>query len=801
VSGGGDHLLWFDEPAGSWTEALPLGNGVLGAMLYGDPRVELIQLNDGRAWSGSPASELAEPQIDPLVAADSLASARSAVSHGDYARADAALKKLQHRYSQTYLPFADLQIDINPAAAGEISDYRRTLDLRTATHEVSYLLEGSRITQRSFVSAAHGVMVVTLESAVPLSARLTVSSQLRVISEEADGAGAQLLLKMPADVTPSHDEFADPVHYSDDDSLSQQGAVVMRVVHDGAATGRGHDIVMRTITKATIYLATETTFVAVGIAPAGDATDAAERARVRVDEAVRVGRDSIYRAHLRDHSELYARSTAHTGADVALPTGSRLLRANEDPRGVLRADPGLAGLLFNYGRYLLISSSRAAGVAANLQGIWNERIQPPWSSNYTTNINLQMNYWLAETTNLPECLPPLFDLIDALVRTGTVTASRLYGSPGWAVHHNTDVWAYSQPVGLGSHDPKWAFWPLAGAWLVRHLWEHVLHGADDTFARDRAYGPIRSAAEFFLSWLVEQPDGSLGTSPSTSPENQFRARDGVIGSVARSSAFDLVVIGDLFDMLVSLAARLRIDGDPVVGAAERARTRIPDPTIGADGTVQEWADDFDFPDPHHRHVAHLYFLYPGDRAISPEFAVAASASLDARGDESTGWSLAWKLAMRARLGEADATSRLMSLIFRDMSLDRGPWIGGLYPNLFAAHPPFQIDGNLGFVAGLAECVVQSHRGRIDLLCAVPAELGEGSLKGIVARPGVEVSVEWELTAGGSVVLKRVTLQAIREAGVGSHRVRYGKWELEIRLEAGRAHVLSLADFVVAVPVH
>jgi alpha-L-fucosidase 2 len=795
VSVADSHSLWYAEPADRWTEALPLGNGVLGAMVHGDPLVELIQLNDGRAWSGSPASETAEPQIEPKVAEEAVAAARAAIDRHDYEAADNALKKLQHRYSQTYLPFGDLQIAFEPEGPGRISNYRRELDLRTATHEVRYHLDGSPVTQRSFVSAAHGVLVVTLHSTVPISVRLTVTSQLRILGEEADERGARLLLKMPADVTPSHDEFDDPIHYSDNDALSEQGALVMRVAHDGTASGHSHDVFLRDIRRATIYIATETNFVAVAEPPVGSAADAAARALYRAQGAVLAGADAIHAIHVRDHSELYGRASADTGNTPDIPTGERLVRANADPRGTLRADPALAGLLFNYGRYLLISSSRAAGVAANLQGIWNDQLQPPWSSNYTTNINLQMNYWMAETTNLPECLPPLFDLIEGLVKTGTRTASRLYGSPGWVAHHNTDVWAYSQPVGLGSHDPKWAFWPLAGAWLVRHLWERILHGADDSFARDRAYGPIRSAAEFFLSWLVEQPDGSLGTSPSTSPENQFRDGNGVVGSVARSSAFDLVVIADLFDMLIALSRLLGREDDPVAVAAAHARTRIPDPTVGADGTVQEWADDFEFPDPHHRHIAHLYFVYPGDRSLTPELKAAATLSLDARGDESTGWSLAWKLAMRARLEDAESVSRLIALMLRDMSIDRGPWIGGMYPNLFAAHPPFQIDGNLGFVAGLAECVVQSHRGSIDLLFAVPLELAEGSVRGVIARPGVEVSVEWETDAEGRIALHRVTLRSRDGRGLGVHLVRYRNHEMEVLLDRDSEVELSAADFL------
>ena len=421
-------------------------------------------------------------------------------------------------------------------------------------------------------------------------------------------------------------------------------------------------------------------------------------------------------------------------------------------------------------------------------------LQPPWSSNYTTNINIQMNYWLAEVANLPECLPPLFDLIDALVVTGQPTAQQLYAAPGWVAHHNTDVWAYSQPVGLGNHDPRWSFWPFAGAWLVRHLWERVEHGADDAFARDRAWGPIRGAAEFYLAWLLEQPDGTLGTAPSTSPENLFTAGNGMAAASATSSALDLILIADLFDMLTSLAERLGFVGDPVVARAAAARGRIPAPVVSSRGIVQEWRDDFELPDPHHRHLSPLYFLHPGAGPVDAELAAAASATLDSRGDESTGWSLAWKMIMRARLGEADKISSLLALFFRDMEVDRGPWIGGLYPNLLSAHPPFCIDGNFGYVAAIAECFMQSHAGVIELLPAVPPELATGSVEGLVARTGVEVDLVWRAGATGVPWLVEARLSAHGSRGSGTHQVRYAGQVREVTVPPGATVVLDGATF-------
>jgi alpha-L-fucosidase 2 len=783
-----------------WTEALPLGNGKLGAMLFGGGTIERLQLNDGTAWSGSPASEQEEPRIDAVEAASALADARGAIVVRDHLRATESLKRLQHRHTQTYLPFADVVVEQAANTAADSTDYRRSLNLITATHSVNAVVDNHPVRRSTFVSAGSRVLVHQFVSEAPdgVELRLSVSTLLRELGRTLSKGRAAVVLKMPSDVIPLHDQAPEPVVYSDDDARSLQGAVVVRWVHDGveeAATG-GESLRASGVRCATIFITTETTFTAIAANPEGTSAEALSTANEAIDRAVALGAAAIYARHCSDHDELYGRVELDLGSTTAsdIPTDERIRRGNADPEGVLVADPGLAALLFHYGRYLLISSSRVGGVPANLQGIWNPSLQPPWSSNYTTNINVQMNYWMAEIGNLPECLPPLFDLIDGLVHTGTETARRLYAAPGWVAHHNTDVWAYSQPVGGGMHDPKWAFWPLAGAWLVRHLWERLLHGGDDDFARDRAWGPIRSSAEFYLSWLVEQLDGTLGTSPSTSPENEFFTDDGRIASVARSSAFDLVVIADLLGMVVQLADRLRVEGDPVVEEAREALPRLARPEIGPGGAVKEWADDFEFPDPFHRHLAHLYFLYPGNGPMTAELAAAAALSLDQRGDESTGWSLAWKLAMRARLGQACKVSDLLGLVFRDMELDRGPWVGGLYPNLFAAHPPFQIDGNFGFVSGLAECLVQSHDATIELLKAVPRELATGSVRGLVARPGIEIAIDWVADEDGIPHLVVATLRAMVPSAVGEHRVRYANRELLVWVGTDSARIVRAADF-------
>jgi alpha-L-fucosidase 2 len=805
--------LWFDRPADEWVEALPLGNGRTGLMVHGGVEVEHLQVNDGTAWSGSPRSEHEGHLVTPSAAASAIAGARAAVLAEDFDEAARQVQRLQHRHTQCYLPFADVRVTsrVTGSAGGAgrtapvVTGYRRSLDLATATCTVEYQLDGYDVRRRVFVSRPHEVAALEITTDHPAGLDLTIAptSLLRLTGTGSGPGEAWLTLRMPSDVSTDPGD-AEPLVYSDEPGSCLEGALAIGWTHDGTlddgpangATG---------VHAATVVLATRTTFAGIAREPLGSGYDALATARAGVARALDEGVGPVHRAHVADHGALFARARVTTappsGHDPAttdpatddLPTDERLRRGNAGAGGVLAADPGLVGLLYGYGRYLLIASSRPGGVPANLQGIWNDRLQAPWSANYTTNINVEMNYWPAEVANLAELAEPLFDLIDALTVTGGATAARLYGAPGWVAHHNTDPWAYSQPVGAGRHDPRWAFWPLAGAWLVRHLWEHLLFGADDAFAR-RAWVPIRSAAEFFPSWLVELPDGSLGTVPSTSPENVFRAPDGREAPVDASSTLDLVLVADLFAMIGALAARLGATDDPVVRRAAAAVDRIPGPRPGHDGMVPEWLADRPQVDPAHRHVSHLYFAFPGDRALTPELGAAVGASLDARGDESTGWSLAWKTALRARLRQPAKVSDLLRLALRDMGSQHGEWSGGLYPNLFAAHPPFQIDGNFGFVAALTECLVQSHTGMIELLPAVPRELGSGSAVGLVARPGVEVALRWAPGGSGAPMLVEATFAPLRAPGRSLHRVVWGDREVMVDLSGGAAVTVRAVDF-------
>jgi alpha-L-fucosidase 2 len=761
------HALLATTPARAWTDAYPLGDGRLGAMCFGDPTCDRFQLNHDTMWSGNPDRELAGGTVTIDQARAALERARSAMRAGDHVTADHAVRELQQRYSQSYLPLAACVL----SAAGDEPPARmwRQLDLAGGEHRLTAEWPGRQMRRRAFVSACDGALTIDSRWQGG-TGRVTVqlASPLQELERTTTPDSIEVVLAAPLDVAPEHEDVSPPVRWADDPATVVRAVVVLQLDHDGEPHDGGTGAIGAS--QATVSLAVATTFRQLGLAPDRDLDAARDRARAVLAEARAEEVDARRCAHGAEHRRLYDRVELQLGSvehpsptdqpqpddqaepgDQAEPsppptggpptTEDQLATARAAGRNPVAADPSLVALAFHYGRYLLAASSRPGTLPANLQGIWNDQLRPPWSSNYTLNINLEMNYWGAEIADLAECHEPLFDLIEALAVRGREAAARLYGSRGWVAHHNADAWAHVSPVGLGQGNPAWAFWPMAGPWLIQHLSEHLAFGSDRE-AADRAWPLVLGAAAFCLDQLEEIEPGVRATLLSTSPESEFIVESGGTAAVGRASTMDLELVRAALELLVALATKLGRHHD-LVTEARTALVALPRPRIAGDGSLTEWWDDHRAVDPHHRHLSPLFALAPGTRRLDADEVSAATVTLDRRGDEASGWSLVWKALLWARLGRGDRVQDVLGLLFRDANRATGEWSGGVYPNLLAAHPPFQIDANLGLVRAVAECLVQWHRDRVTLLPALPPAWPTGAVHGLVVPPGAALDITWD----------------------------------------------------------
>lgn len=746
-SAGEDALkLWYRRPATRWVEALPLGNGRLGAMVWGGIEHERLQLNEDTLYAGGPY------EADTSGALEALPEVRRLIFAGEYAQAEelANARMMARPLKQMpYQPLADVVLDFRDIP--DISGYRRELDLDAAITRTQFNTWKTAHTRESFVSPVDQCIVMRVATDRPgaINLRITLDSDQQTEVSAEDGA-----LLMRGRNSERHGIEGKLKFVTRLRAIPRGGSLRIR---DGRIEIEKADEVVLLVTAATSYRRYDDV--------SGDPEAITRR---QLAAAQQRGYETLRTAHIAEHQRLFRRVAIDLGNSEAakLPTDERI--ENFASGG----DPALAALYHQYGRYLLISSSRPGTQPANLQGIWNDLMDPPWESKYTININTEMNYWPSEANALPECVEPLEDMLFDLAEKGARRAREMYGAPGWVVHHNTDLWRQTGPI----DGAQWGLWPMGGAWLLQQLWDRWDYGRDETYLR-KIYPLFKGAAEFFAAVLVRDPaTGERVTNPSMSPENIHSKG----ASICAGPAMDSQLLRDLFAQCIQAAGLLGVDAG-FAQQLRQLREQLPADRIGSAGQLQEWREDWDMqvPEIHHRHVSHLYALHPSSQINlrdTPELAAAARRSLEIRGDDATGWGIGWRLNLWARLGDGEHALKILRMLL-------GPQ--RTYPNLFDAHPPFQIDGNFGGTAGITEMLLQSWGGSIFLLPALPQSWREGSVRGLKVRGAAGMDLSWK--AG------RLSAATLTSARGGRYNVVLGEQNLDIELEAGQSRRIRLQD--------
>ncbi len=730
-------LLYSDAPAAVWEQAYPLGNGTIGAMVFGGTEKDRICLNHDTLWSGYPRKE------QFIGKKEAYQKARELAKLGRYAESDKVLSDGFSSYgSEMYVPMGELDISYTDTKNEKVKDYSRTLDLSQALNSVSYLNGNSKMDIISFVSHPDRAFLYRAScKGSDFSCEISLSSVLysRVYSEKTF-----LILEgeCPLNSEQNMERTDRTKLYSDDPKdRCMRFMTVLSLKTDGTSVPHGSYLTVSHATYIELYLTCETSFNGFDKHPFLNGKEYKNASRKLMDSVFSKKFDDILRDHVKDYKEYFDRVGIDLGSEglSKLPTVDRMKRFTDEKGN----DPALIALLFNYGRYLTISGSRPGSQAMTLQGIWNPYLMPPWHSNYTVNINTEMNYFPTLATDLAEMYLPFIDLIKEVAENGRLTAWKLYGAPGWVCHHNTDIWRTTQPVaGMAVY----SFWNASGGWFCHALYEYYEYTLDVDFLRDTAFPIMTEAALFYLSQLETLPDGSRAVFPSTSPENSYLTDEGET-SVSETAEMTMAIVRELFKNIISSAKLLGIKNDTV----DKIACELPKlytAKIGSDGRLLEWYGEKKETEIHHRHTSHLYGLYPGNEFSpekTPDIANACKRSLEARGDESTGWSLAWKTNFYARLNDGN---HALSILKLQLHLSKSVGVknsqeGGTYPNLLCAHPPFQIDGNFGATSGICEMLLRSDADTVSLLPACPDEWNDISVRGLRAKGGRTVSFSTE----------------------------------------------------------